>query len=64
MRPSAEGRPAAQGCPRTLATAAWIGPRESGMASFTCLPSNALLVNFLLHSQKLQPPNLVSTSIA
>ena len=40
MRPSAEGRPAAQGCMRRLATAAWIGPRDSGMASFTCLPPN------------------------
>ena len=37
MRLSAEGTPAAQGCDLTFATAACIGPRDSGIASFTCL---------------------------
>jgi hypothetical protein len=37
MRLSAEGTPAAHGWDRTLATAACMGPSDSGIASFTCL---------------------------
>ena len=39
MRPSAEGMPDTQGWERSCATAACMGPKDIGMASFTCLSS-------------------------